>query len=275
MRLPSGAGRTYRQGDFDTHTETLVSDKTRYRPNAAYLLADALRAWHVPAGEKPQHRRGFRDESDLDAWRGFTQQADMVRTLDSMLQGMDADGRFVDMFLEALPRWYAGVYMASTPWNEMTNGGDGHAACSEGDINLLQALGALIDSTDYVTIGEEEHRSLSDVLAQARKLLEEDSSHIPNDIRQYLWGLICRAQMILDNLDNYGPEALRQVALELGGALVVQGQRAEGNGDMARAQSWRSTAYLLMVGFMGGGAGGVGQAIGEAGIQAIEKSVGG
>lgn len=252
-----------------------MSDKTKYRPNAAYLLSDALRGWQVPPGERPQQRRGFRDEGDLDAWRGFTQQADLVRTIDSTLQGMDADGQFVEMFLDALPRWYAGVYMAATPWNQMTEGGAGHEACTDADIKLLQALGALIDSTDYVTIGEDEHRSLIDVLAQARALLEEDSDQIPKDIRHYLWGLICRAQMILDNLDNYGPEAVRQVALELGGAFVVQGQRAEAEGDAARAKSWRSAAFMLMAGFMGGGAGGVGEAIGEAGIKAIEKGIGG
>ena len=224
--------------------------------NCANLLAARLRSFEAPSQQPPEQVRGFESPHDLDAWRRHADDCELIKSVDYTLQGMDAVGIGVDMFMTALPRWYAGVNFASIPWGVTTQGNGMREACSEGDINLLEAFALTIKTAGHVVLTEDDRRTLSDVLAQAQDLIESDSTDLPADVRQYLWTLIIKAQMIVDNLDMYGHEAVRQVALELGGAMTMQAERAEQHGQPERASRWRAAALTLMGGFMGGAASG-------------------
>lgn len=203
----------------------------------------------VPASQAPEQVRGHDGPADLNAWRRFGSDLDLVQAVDSILKGMDSSGEDVDMFLDALPRWYAGVAFATTPWG--TNVGAPRPACSDGDLNLLKALGLVIRSGKPVSIGEDDQRRLVDVLAQARSLVEEESDGFSDDVRRYLHSLIVRAEMVARNVEQFGPEAVRQVAFELGGAMTTEAEKLERADEPEKAKRWKSAATLLMGGFLG------------------------
>jgi hypothetical protein len=234
--------------------------------NAAFLLADALESYAVPGNTTPERVRGFEGPNDIDAWRRHNAAVDLVRAVDHLLTGMRAAGEDVSMFDAALPRWYSGTYMATTPWGSKQNGGGPRLVCPEHDVHLLRALGAIINGWEPIKLDEADQRTLSDVLKQARELLEEESDSLPRDVRYYLWGLIQRAQMVVDNLEGYGPEAVRQVALELGGAMIVQAAHADSSGEGEKASRWRSAGYLLVGGFL--------TRFGDTGANALMKGAG-
>ena len=238
--------------------------------NAAALLAKLLQEYEVPKGSTTEATRGFESIDDLGAWRRQYDAAHLMSLVDDTLQGMAAGGEDITMFSGALPRWYAGVFMASTPWGQRPN--SNVAACGQGDIDLPKALGLLIRSGAPVILTEDDRRSLSDVLQHAQELLEANEQDMPDDVRRYLHGLICRARMIVDNIDMYGHEAVRQVALELGGAFTLQAERAERQGDPQSASKWRSAATTLTIGFMGGFGGTTGGAI-AAGAGTVIKQL--
>lgn len=212
--------------------------------NAAYRLASLLESYAVPAQATPESVREFGGPADVDAWRRHNGATELVRTVDYTLQGMNAAGENVDMFLAALPRWYTGVHFATTPWGSAVGGV--RAACDDGDLNLLRALGLVIDQGRSLNLGEEERRTLVDVLDEARRLLENDSDHIPADIKRYLWGLLLRAQMLVHNLDDYGAEAVRAVILELGGAMTAQAAQAHQPERSGSSQKWVATALHMI-----------------------------
>lgn len=235
--------------------------------NAAFLLAYRLRNWVIPAGQHPEDVRGFDSIDHVDAWRAHADTCDLIRAVDNTLIGMDAIEENVDMFVTALPRWYAAVHFAATPWGSTKP--STRQTLREGDLNLLEALGALIKATKPVTLGEDDRRSLSDVIDEAMELLRTDSDDIPDNVRAYLWSLISRAQQILGALDEFSTETARQIALELGGAMVVQAERAAATGNTERANRWRSTAMHLMVGFMGGASSGAAEIAAAAALKQL------
>lgn len=242
--------------------------------NAAFHLAAILRTYDASASQRPEAVRGFQSINDLDSWRRHSEVADLVKSVDYTLQGMDAAGVNVDMFVLALPRWYAAVNFATLPWGITTNGKGTRAACAPSDIALLEALGLVIKTGGGVELGEDDRRALIDVLAEARQLIEDNADDMPADVRHYVWSLIIRAEMVVQNLEKYGTATVRQVAFELGGVMTAQAERAEAHGEGERAGRWRSTAQMLMIGFMGGtGQGAAGQ-LGEA-AQHIVKQLGG
>lgn len=66
----------------------------------------------------------------------------------------------------------------------------------------------------------------------------------------YLHGLISRARMVVDNSETHGAYAVREVALELGGAMIVRGGQVQAE-DPEKASRWRSAGYMLVAGVFG------------------------
>jgi hypothetical protein len=218
-------------------------------PNSAKLLADMLDSFTVPRNSAAQSVHGFESANDLPAWRRHIEALALVRTVEDTLLGMRAAGKDVEVFEHCLPGWWAGVGMATTPWGSAT--GSARSACSDHDLAMLKALAFAIDANGYTSIDEYTRRTLADVLEEAETLLDDDSN-VPADVATYLGGLLRRARMVLDNVHTYGADALRSVATELGGAMVMQGQRAKEAGDEPTGNRWQANAYLAMAGFFGG-----------------------
>lgn len=237
--------------------------------NAATQLADLLSEFQVKANVTPERCRGFDTREDLESWRRHAVVGDLIRSVDYMLQGMDASGENVDMFREALPRWYAGVHFATTPWGSKTNAV--RPVCSEADINLLRALGALLRAGKPPQLDENDVHSLQTILTQARDLLEDDLAGMPDDVRRYLFGLICKADMVLRNLLTYGEQTVREVAFELGGALIAEAARTRATKPERASRLWAAAA-MLMAGFFGGATGEAGRALS---VEALKQLGGG
>lgn len=236
--------------------------------NAATRLADQLEAWAVPKNTMPHAIRGFDDADDLESWRHFTRTAAAwVAIIDDTLQGMAAEGEDVSLFEQFLPKWYAGVHWVTTPF--AAPAASTRPTCEKHEIDMLRAFGLLLDTADPLQLTEEERRSLTDVLKTARELLEDTSSELPKDVRRYVWGLIIRAQAVVDEYEKFGTEAVRQVALELGGALQAQAERADHNGDHAQSARWKAVVVQLLVGFFSGASGGTAQALVEGGLNQL------
>ncbi|MFC7502885.1 hypothetical protein ACOACQ_21870 [Nocardioides sp. CPCC 206347] len=229
--------------------------------NAATRLAAALRSFSTPGGQTPESVRGFaRGQNRLDAWRRHHESAELVATVDRILQGMELVGTDTSPFMAALPEWYAGVHFATLPWSSNNNRKDSpRDVCSDSSLKLLDALGLVIKTGGALVVTEDDRRRLTDVLAEARDLIDHDTVDLPDLIRGYLAELIRRAQMIVENLDKYGAETVRQVAFELGGAMAAQAERANAQQDEPRSRRWRSVATHLVAGFVGGTGGGVGE----------------
>lgn len=219
-------------------------------PDPATLLADTLDSWRVPKNTHPQTARGFggNGTEDLAAWRRIGHAADLLRSVDNLLCGMTAAGEDVAMYTPYLPRWYAGVYFATTPWDSTVQ--RDRPVCEPHEINLLRALGATIRAIGFPVVTDSRARQLRDVLDQALSLLEADSADFDPEVRFYLHGLISRARMVVDSSETYGAYAVREVALELGGAMIVRGGQVQAE-DPEKASRWRSAGYMLVAGVFG------------------------
>lgn len=181
--------------------------------NPAYQLAAALRYSAVPPHERPESTRGFADITDLDAWREVQPVTELVTEVDRTLAGMNANGENVSMFLETLPKWYAGAHFATVPWSSTSQ--SPRPMCPSIELNLLDALGALIEAGGSWEFTEEVRRSLTDVLDEAKTLIETDTD-MPMDVRRYLWSLLTHAHLVVEQQEKFGPGPLRHIALELG-----------------------------------------------------------
>lgn len=238
--------------------------------NAAYQLADALDEWAVPAQRQPEQVRGFGEIDNLECWREVQRVTELVAEVDRTLAGMDASGDNVEMFLETLPKWYAGAHFATTPWGSV-NTNSPRPQCAAIELNLLRALGALIDAGGkHFDLTEDQKRTLHDVLAEAKKLVEADTD-MTVDVRRYIWTLIVRAYDVLQNYDTFGPGPLREVALELGGAMHSRALVTEHNGDGPTSGRWKSLATMVVAGFAGGLGSDGANALSEVAHRAIER----
>jgi hypothetical protein len=233
--------------------------------NAAFLLADLLEHWDVPSGQHPEAVREQVCGSGLTFWRSHARAVDHLIDLERTLAGMTAAGEDVSMFTNSLEPWHQAVFAFTTPWKSTTSGN--RRVVDPAQISLLRALGALIAAGGEVAVGEGERRSLTDTLAEAEDLLSRDTT-LPRHAAHYLWGLIVEARRYLNELELFGPDAVRRIAFELGGAMVTQGERAEANGDQATGSRWKSAGRLLMMPFLTGAAGGAG---GEIASEALKQ----
>lgn len=236
--------------------------------NSAHLLAELLESLAVPPSTQPQTVHGFKNELDVDAWRNHVEQMNLVRAVDDHLRALRLT-QDTTVFDGSVPHWYAGVGFASTPWDGVTS--KARRACTPEHLNLLRALGMLIDARPHLAITEEDRRSLLDVIEEARALLADDDS-MASDIQAYLALLLQRAAFLLDNLEKYGAEPIRAVAFELGGAMYTQSQREP---DPDKKQRWSAAAWGFVTGFLtrsGSNSADVLMSAAENGIKAIGGS---
>lgn len=232
--------------------------------NSPALLADLLEGYAVPAGYTPQVHRGFEgDDQDIAAWRRHNADIDLVRSIDNLLIGMEAAGEDVGHFQECLGDWYSGVHFAATPWGTALTRVS--KACNAGSIRMLRALSSVLKANGGLTISEAARRQLSDTLEQARELIEEDIESFSPDVRHYLLALIHRAQSVINDVERYGSETVRQVALELSGAVQVQADVVESI-NPEKASRLRAVAGMLAGGFLG--------KFGESGADAVVSGLG-
>jgi hypothetical protein len=235
--------------------------------NAAHLLVDLINSYEVPPSTQPQSTRGFNSGSTPE-WRNHIEVLNLVRQLDALIEGMERDGRNVAVFKDFVPAWYGGVYVMNPNWN---GGGSNkpRPTCSKQAVAMLGAFALLLDANPYLEIGEEERRSLRDVLGEAEELLASEREAIPSDIRAYLQSLLARASYALDGLDTYGAENLRSFVMELSGAMNLQAQASEGRGDQPTAKRWRDAAWMLAAGFFTGSSTEAGKLAGQAGMKVL------
>lgn len=233
--------------------------------NAAYLLRDLIESLDVPRHQAPETVRGFGDSNDVSAWRQHAESLLLARSVDDHVQGLAAVGEDVSIFVQSVPTWYAAVGMAATPWGSRAD--QTRRACEPVHMNMLTALAMLIDARPHLAIDVENQRSLADVIEEARGLLADDNT-IDEYVRVYLAGLLDRAAFLLDNIEKYGAESLRSVALELGGAYYIQAEREP---DEAKKSRWRSAAWGFVGGFMSSGGGETAKALGRAGTAAAKQ----
>lgn len=234
-------------------------------PNAAYLLADLIQTYNLGTNDTPGYKRGFANINDLESWRRHNTAANLVQTVDFTMTALRTAGVTTDPFDPSLSSWYAAVHFAATPWGQ--GAGTNRTACEDVDIRMLRALGGLIDAHTNLDITEQDRRGLIDVLDEALELITQDTA-LPPEVRGYLEALLQRARMVIENVETYGPEAVRQVALELSGAMSLQADRVASAGDQPTARRWRTVATMLAIGFVGGTAEGV---TGELGSQVVRQ----
>lgn len=210
--------------------------------NAAFALWDMFETFSVPAQQAPETSRGFETAADLRAWRNHTQGLALVRLLDEALTAMEREGVPVDSFQESLPFWYAGAAFGTTPWGSVA--GARRPVVAPEHMAMLKALGALMMSRPHVELTEEDSRTLAEALDEAATLIDEDEG-LPPEAKAYLFGLIDRAQWLLSHAQDFGPEAVREVALQLGGALYVRAE-AEDEGSPRRAKFKKAGEAITM-----------------------------
>lgn len=234
--------------------------------NAATQLADLLKSYATPNNVTPESQRGFSNANDLAAWRNHNAACELVRSVDNILIGMEAAGDDVDHFLSVLPTWYAGVHFATTPWGTRPNpqSKGTRAAATPQSISMLRALGSVLRAQGSLTIEEDARRTLVDTLEQARAIIESDLDTFTPDVRHYLLALLHRAEAVAGQAETYGAERVREVALELGGAVLTHAEAVEGN-DPQKAGRLRAIGHMLVGGFMG--------RFGEQGADALTKGV--
>lgn len=240
--------------------------------NAAALLADLIDGWTVTSGQRPEQVRGFSSPHDLGAWRANNVPVDLLRTVDNLIQGMAAAGEDISMFEPSITHWYSAVHFGTLPWGNAQQGGNPRRACPETHVALLRAFGAVINGWQPISLDEADQRSLADVLAQAEELIDDESTHMPADVRFYLWGLIARARKVVEHLDEYGAQAAREVCIELGGALIVHGEQVKTDGDAARGSRIQAAGVMLVSGFMGT-FGGDGANLAIEGVKAAARQI--
>lgn len=245
-------------------------------PDPATLLADMLDSWEVPQNASAQSARGFggNGATHLEAWRRVGHAAKLLRSVDNLLTGMTAAGQDVEMYSPYLPAWYGGVFFTTTPWDSSSQNARPRPVCQPHEIHLLRALGASIRAIGGPVIDESAARGLRDILDQALALLEADATDFEAEVRFYLHGLISRARMVVDNVAEYGSYAVREVSLELGGAMIVRGAQVKAD-DPEKGSRWTTAGVMLVAGVLGrAGERGLDSAL-EVGGQIARAALGG
>jgi hypothetical protein len=218
--------------------------------NPATALAGLLEQWTVRPNKSPEEVRGkYSDPKGREFWRGQAKAVDLAFRVDNLLRGMEAAGQPTAMFSASIVSWYEAVFAFSVPWQ--TTDGAERQIIERARLENLQGLGVMLDQVGVVEIAGDETQRLRTVLDEAKQLVASDKS-LSHETRRYIWSLIVEAQATLDEIDTFGDEPSRSILLELGGAMTVQAEIAEGEGDQATASRWRITRDSIIGGFMGG-----------------------
>lgn len=237
--------------------------------NAATALAALLAGWNVPKNEPPEDVRGISSAPDQRTfWRDQARAVELAHRVDNILRGMDAAGQTASMFDASMVSWYQAVFTYTAPWQGKVNG---HREIIEpARLENLQALGIMLDQVGSVVISADEKESLRTTLEEAQALVASDRS-LALESRRYIWSLIVEALATLDEIDTFGDEPARSILLELGGAMGVQADIAEGQGDEPTASRWRATRDTLVGSFVGGLGGQLALKTADATQKAIES----
>lgn len=235
--------------------------------NPAHLLAELLESLKVPPNTHAQTVHGFQSALDIESWRRHVDRLLLVRSVDEHLRVL-ALSQDTSVFEPSLPYWYAGVGMATTPWDSAHSTKTPRRACPPEHLSLLRALGMLIDARPHLSVDEADRRSLLDVIEEAKSILDSDDAMDPV-IRDYLTRLLQRISFVLDNLERYGAEPLRALAFELAGAMYSQAIRER---EEPKRRRWAALGWGFVGAFLGrsaeGGADDVNALI-EHGLKAI------
>ncbi|KAA1379869.1 hypothetical protein [Aeromicrobium fastidiosum] len=238
--------------------------------NAATALADLLATWNVEANMTAETTRGHSEVDPRDFWREQARAVELAHRVDSILRGMEAAGQQTKMFDASVVSWYEAVFTYTAPWKTLNSGG--RRIVESARLENLQGLGLLLDQVGGIEISADERKSLMTVLEEAKLLVATDRS-LSLESRRYIWSLIVEAQATLDEIDTFGDDPPRSILLELGGAMSLQADIAEGSGDVPTASRWRATRDQLVAGLAGGLGGQLALRAADGAQKAIESGL--
>lgn len=216
-------------------------------PNAAYLLADLLEAWAIPASRSATTARQS-TSGDRGFWSQHRLAVAHLIQIERDLDAMEAAGDSVEHYRQSLGDWTAAVFSHQFGWQS----GVTHDTplLDERDFRLLRALAAQIDTIHL------EPEATADDLAQLRVRLEDAQSLIEASgppllepgARRYLLGLVFEAGRCIDEIRTVGTATLRSVTFELGGAMHAV---ADHTVDENVKKTWREKAKGVLVQWVG------------------------
>lgn len=196
--------------------------------NPANLLLAQLESWRVPSNGAPRDVRVKALGGDDEVVRATSLAVLHLKAIEELLAGMEAEGRKVDQYKRAFPRWQNWVLAYPASWVHQI--GD-DTFNSQADIDLLAALGDVVEQ--YLpSYKQDELANLRGTLEDIRRSLAEDQS-IPPDLRRHLHGLLLNASECLEHYDLFGEFELKKAVDRL---LVSVGVAAQVSKDKSRWQ---------------------------------------
>lgn len=213
--------------------------------NPARLLADILDSWTVPAHTASESVRANGDTSSLDFWDKHQIALGYLEDVRTALRSLRVAGQDVRPFETALPAWYGAVFSVKTPW--------GQGATSDRRLlqpleeQMLRAFATLIDGMAWVPVIEIGRMGeLLGLIDDLTNLVRQDAG-LSVDARRYILGLLAEAKSVLEEHELYGSVRVRQIMMELGGALTTTTATIP-EGDRRDAWAAKVGPLLLLIG---------------------------
>jgi hypothetical protein len=213
--------------------------------NPARLLADTLDSWTIPASTASQTVRANGDSSSLDFWDAHQVALGYLEDVRTALRSLRVAGQDVRPFETALPAWYGAVFSINTPWGQGDN--VERRLLQPLEEQMLRAFATLIDGMAWVPVIETGHMGdLLGLIDDISTLVREDVA-LPVDARRYILGLLAEAKSVLEEHELYGSVRVRQIMMELGGALTTTTATIP-EGERRDAWATKVGPLLLLIG---------------------------
>lgn len=213
--------------------------------NPARLLADILDSWTIPANTASQTVRANGDTSSLDFWDTHQVALGYLEDVRTALRSLRVAGQDVRPFETALPAWYGAVFSINTPWGQ----GDSsdRRLLQPLEEQMLRAFATLIDGMAWVPVIETGHMDdLLGLIDDISNLVRQDIG-LSVDARRYILGLLAEAKSVLEEHELYGSVRVRQIMMELGGALTTTTASIP-EGERRDAWATKVGPLLLLIG---------------------------
>jgi hypothetical protein len=218
--------------------------------NPAARLAGLCKQWQVPGGTSPwEVRGGNADDHGLTTWHTVSYGVDLIRQIERLLDGLEADGQRTANYRKYVVIWYRAVYSWGREWTTASSD-QSVIPLNEPAMDALDFLADLLDRLRIENdISQSDREQLMYLFEEAIAVLNE-TSEVPETERIALVGLIQACRGTLGRLDVAGPTALRQQVAELAlslnqAAMLVHSPEKQSRfKSLASDMWWRAAAIV-------------------------------
>jgi hypothetical protein len=214
--------------------------------NPATLLADLLDQWRVPNGQSIANvrREWAASNDDKEFWKIQRTAVRYLQEIDDALASMEAQtNKDMSFYRSQMSAWHSMVFGVQHGWEGGVSGGyevDGAA------LNLLQALGHMLDATNYAPdLTPDALQDLLETIRESRDLVVE--AQFPDTLATHLLGLLREAEDAVVDFNMSGTVKIRSAAEKASGAMIMASADETIANDPGKISKFRQVAGHIML----------------------------